>query len=172
MPSKSRTFLYTLFTVMALTCVLSAFAQDPESCFTLASLKGSYTVIGVYGANEAIALAKRELDGAGNLIGTFLVNEPVAGSTTGARSIVTGTQAGTVTVNCDGTGVISRTLTVSGILTQQYDDFVITRAEVREGHLIATTIVDAQRTPSAIVAGGVFLTRTWTRVPDPIQHEF
>jgi hypothetical protein len=144
----------------------SAAAQEPQTCFTLASLKGSYSVVGTYGANIAIALAKRSVDGAGNLTGTFLVNEPTAGSTTGERTLVTGTQAGTVSVNCDGTGVVTRVLTVAGVQTTQFDDFVITEAKVKDGELIATTIVDAQRTSSAIVPGGVFLRRTWTRVPD------
>ncbi len=143
----------------------SAAAQEPETCFTLASLKGSYSVIGNYGANIAIALAKRYVDADGNLKGTFLVNEPTPGSTTGARTLVTGTQAGTVSVNCDGTGVVTRVLTVGGVQTTQMDDFVITEAKDIDGELVATTIVDATRTPSTIVAGGVFLRRTWTRVP-------
>ena len=117
------------------------------------------------GANIAIALAKRYVDGDGNFTGTFVVNEPTAGSTTGGRSLVTGTQAGTVSVNCDGTGVVTRILTVAGAETTQMDDFVITEAKFKDGELIATTIVDAQRTSSAIVSGGVFLRRTWTRVP-------
>lgn len=79
---------------------------------------------------------------------------------------MSGTQAGTYTVNCDGTGVVTRTLFVGTTQTQQVDDFVITAAIVREGHKIATTIADAQRTPSAIVAGGIFLTRVYTRLPD------
>jgi hypothetical protein len=156
-----------LATVLTLfvTCALFTAAQERQACFTLASLKGSYSVVGTYGANIAIALAKRYIDGDGNLTGTFVVNEPTAGSTTGARSLVTGTQAGTVSVNCDGTGVVTRILTVAGVETTQMDDFVITEAKFRDGELVATTIVDAQRTSSAIVPGGVFLRRTWTRVP-------
>jgi hypothetical protein len=150
---------------------LSATAQDPQTCFTLASLKGSYAMIGHYGANVAIALAKRYVDGNGNLTGAFVVNEPTPGSTTGARTIVTGTQTGTITVNCDGTGVITRVLTVGTTQTNQMDDFVITGAKVRDGHLIATTVVDAQRTPSAIVAGGIFLTRVWTRLPNDTEEQ-
>jgi hypothetical protein len=142
-----------------------ATAQNSQPCFTLASLKGSYSIIGTYGANIAIALAKRYVDGDGNLTGTFLVNEPTPGSTTGQRTLVTGTQVGTVSVNCDGTGVVTRVLTVAGVQTNQLDDFVITEAKIEDGELIATTIVDATRTSSAIVPGGVFLRRTWTRVP-------
>jgi hypothetical protein len=74
---------------------------------------------------------------------------------------------GTYTINCDGTGVITRTLmTSNGIVAQGIDDFV-TLGSVRSGNeLIATTIADAQTTPTAIVPGGIFLTRTYTRLTD------
>jgi hypothetical protein len=157
--------LAAVLTSMLVTDVVSAKAQEWHTCFTLASLKGSYSIVGTYGANIAIALAKRYVDGNGNLTGTFLVNEPTPGSTTGGRTLVTGTQAGTLTVNCDGTGVVTRVLTTAGVQTTQIDDFVITEAKIKDGELIATTIVDATRTSSAIVPGGVFLRRTWTRVP-------
>jgi hypothetical protein len=144
---------------------------DPQ-CFTLDSLDGNYAVIGTYGANVALALATRHFDGNGNLTGNFILNEPTPGSTTGARTLVTGTQVGTYTVNCDGTGVITRTLTAStGLVTTQMDNFIITKAKIKHSRsgkdrLIATAIVDAQQTPSAIVAGGIFLTRSYTRLPD------
>lgn len=144
----------------------AATAQDTAHCFDLASLQGDYAILGTYGANVAIALGKRYLDGKGNLTATFIVNKPTPGSTTGERTLVSGTQAGTYTVNCDGTGVVTRTLFVGTTQTQQADDFVITAAIVRDGHKIATSIADAQRTPSAIVAGGIFLTRVYTRLPD------
>jgi len=141
-------------------------AQDSTHCFDLASLQGDYAIVGTYGANVALALGKRYFDGKGNLTGTFIVNEPTPGSTTGARTLVSGTQAGTYTVNCDGTGVVTRSLTVGTTVTEQVDDFVITAAIVKDEHKIASSIVDAQRTPSAIVAGGIFLTRVYTRLPD------
>ena len=153
---------------LSLTLILgvsAAPAEDHTKCFTLASLEGTYAIVGTYGANVAIALGKRSLDGKGNLTGTFVLNEPTAGSTTGARTLVTGTQMGTYTVNCDGTGVITRVLTAGTVQTTQEDDFVITGAEEKDGELIATSIQDAQRTPSAIVAGGIFLRRVWTRLP-------
>lgn len=157
--------LAALLTCILVTDVVYATAQERQTCFSLASLEGSYSVVGTYGANIAIALAKRYVDRDGNLTGTFVVNEPTSGSTTGERTIVTGTQAGTVSVNCDGTGVVTRVLTVAGVQTEQFDDFVITESKIEHGELIATTIVDAQRTSSAIVSGGVFLRRIWTRVP-------
>jgi hypothetical protein len=140
-------------------------AQVPK-CYTTASLQGNYAIVAAYGANVATAFGVRNYDGNGNLTGTFIVNEPVAGSTTGARTIVTGTQAGTYTVNCNGTGQFLRVLTTNGVSTNQVDDFVITAATVIGGQLIATTIADAQQTPSTIVAGGIFVTRTHNRLPD------
>ena len=158
-------------TIVSVLTTVSARAQDAPPCFDLASLQGNYTIIGTYGANVAIALAKRDMDGKGNLTGTFIVNEPLAGSTTGERHIVSGTQAGTYTVNCDGTGVVTRVLTVGTTQTEQFDDFVITHAIFEHGHLIATSVADAQRTPSTIVAGGIFLTRVWARIPSHGSHE-
>jgi hypothetical protein len=80
--------------------------------------------------------------------------------------MVTGTQLGTYTVNCDGTGVITRTVTASnGVTATQKDDFVITKATMRDDRLIATALEDAQTASSAIVPGGSFLTRSYTRRP-------
>jgi len=142
-------------------------ANPSQQCFTLASLQGNYSIATNYGAYVAFALAPRYYDGNGNLSGTFLINEPTAGSTTGARTIVTGTQVGTYTVNCNGTGQFVRTLTQSnGTVTTSVDDFIITGAVVQGGRLLATTIVDMQEAPSSIVAGGLFVTRTHTRMPD------
>jgi len=163
----------SLFTATAL-CILflgtvNVNAEDQQSqCYTLASLRGSYTISGHYGANLAIGLVRATLDGKGNFSSTFVVNEPDPASTTGGRKLVTGTQTGTYTINCDGTGVITRVVTLSGGGTGTVvADLVITRAvRSEEGGLLATEVVDAQRTPSFIVAGGVFLTRTYTRLPD------
>lgn len=151
--------------------------EAPQQCFTLDSLDGNYAVIGTYGANVALALALRHFDGKGNLTGTFVLNEPAAGSTTGARTIVTGTQVGTYTINCDGSGVITRTLTASnGVTATQTDDFVITKAKFEHSprgadRFIATALVDAQETPSAIVPGGIFLTRAYTRLPEHVGDD-
>ena len=160
------------FTLAAAFGATAAIAQDASdanasaaNCYTLASLRGSYAIVGTYGSNEAIALGVRSLDGNGNFTGVFTVNEPLAGSTTGERKIVTGTQAGTYTVNCDGTGVITRVLSVAGVQTNQVDDFVITGAVLIKGVRTATSLVDAQRTSSVIIPGGVFLRRAWNRIP-------
>jgi hypothetical protein len=140
---------------------------DETHCYTVANLKGTYAVVTTYGAHVAVALGLRHFDGEGNLTGTFTLNEPTPGSTTGGRTIVTGTQLGTYTVNCDGTGVITRTVrTSNGVTATQKDDFVITKATIRDDRLIATALEDAQTTSSAIVPGGIFLTRSYTRRPD------
>ncbi len=152
-------------------CLGVSVANAQTSCpYTLASLQGNYALVGTYGANVAQAIGTRSYDGNGNLTGTSLINEPTPGSTTGARTLVVATQVGTYTVNCDGTGQISRVITTNtGITTVQVDDFIITGA-IRPTHLglpmLATSIADVQELPSAIVAGGVFLTRVQTRLPD------
>jgi len=139
----------------------------PICRYTLASIKGNYGIVATYGANVALALSVRHYDGKGNFTTTFIVNQPDPTSTTGGRKLVTGTQVGTYTVNCDGTGVVNKTVTTSkwhcGSLV---DDFVITAAKVKDGQLIATTVDDAQETPSVIVPGGVFLIRHLTRRPN------
>ena len=165
--NKKSLFVPVTLIVTSFLGVSAANAEKPQQCYTVSSIQGHYAVIGKYGANVAIALGERQLDGKGNFTGTFVLNEPTAGSTTGARTIITGTQVGTYTVNCDGSGVITRVLTASnGTTVDQMDNFIITGAIVEGNQLIATTIVDVQQTPSAIIAGGIFLTRTWTLLPD------
>jgi hypothetical protein len=151
---------------------LGACAADaqPRQCYTIASLQGNYAVIGNYGANVASGLGIRSYDGNGNLAALSTINEPTAGSATGARTLVIAKNVGTYTVTCDGAGQFYRVVTTNnGITAIQVDDFVITGGTVINGQLIATSIVDAQETPSAIVAGGIFLTRTHSRLPDVFQ---
>ncbi len=146
---------------------VSAAKADDSRCYTNASLKGTYAAVATYGANVALALAIRHLDGQGNLTGTFTLNAPVEGSPTGARTIITGTQTGTYSVNCDGTGTFTRILTSStGVVTTQTDDFLITKATERDERLLATALEDATRVPSALVPGGLFVFRSYTRRPD------
>lgn len=149
-------------------------AADPE-CFNLASLQGQYTLVTNYGDNVARALVVRYYDGNGKFTGSFIINLPKAGSTTGERTIVTGTQNGTYTMNCEGTGVVTRVVTLSdGSTVNEKEDFIITAAEVHQnghgpffpGKLLATALEDAGRDPSPIVAGGVFVTHTYSRLPD------
>ena len=141
---------------------------DDTRCYTSASLKGTYAAVVTYGANVALALAIRHFDGQGNLTGTFTLNAPDPASTTGGRKITTGTQVGTYKINCDGSGTFVRTLTSStGVVTTQTDDFLITQAKVEEdGQLLATALEDATRVPSALVPGGLFVFRSYSRRPD------
>lgn len=160
---------------LVLACFLgssAANAQDSICRYTLASLQGTYAVVNSYGASVALGLQVESLDGKGNLTRTGILNQPTAGSTTGARTVGTVTSNGTYTVNCDGTGTITRVVTrPDGTTALASDDFIITEAnaglisDAGFGRLIATTIVDVQRDPSVILPGGVFLTRVHTRRP-------
>jgi hypothetical protein len=144
----------------------AANAEEPR-CYTAASVQGSWGVVVTYGANVAKALVKRDLEENGGLFGTFVLNGPTPGSTTGARTITTGTNVGSYAVNCDGSGTFIRIVTASnGTTASQVDDFIITAAIVRGGKLIATALADVQRTPSALVPGGIFVTRVHTRLPE------
>ncbi len=144
----------------------TATAAEPQ-CFTLASLAGSWTSITEYGAKVGVAYAIRTVDAEGNMTGVFVQNQPVVGDPSGARLMSNGTAKGVYKVNCDGTGTVTRTVTSSlGVVTFPVDDFIITKAIVKKKKLIATEILDAQRTPSALVPGGVFVTRIHTRIPN------
>jgi hypothetical protein len=152
----------------------AANAGPPTACYTLASLQGSYAVIVNYGANVALGLQAQYLDGNGNLTRTGVLNQPKAGSTTGERTIGTVSATGTYTVDCDGTGTITRVVTrPDGSTAPAVDDFIVTAANLSFGtkgwQFLATTIVDAQRDPSVILPGGVFVTRVHTRLPDRDQ---
>ena len=141
----------------------AANAQDPTCPYTLASLQGNYAIIGNYGSNLGMSLAVQTIDANGNFTRSAVVNGPTAGSTT----VTTTTNTGTITVNCDGTGKFNRILTLAdGTMSTGVDDFIITNAIEKDGVLIATTIVDAQEIPSAVIPGGIFLTRVHTRLPD------
>src|SRR5258708_17999761 len=107
----------------------AANAAPPTACYTLASLQGSYAVVVNYGADVALGLQAQFLDGNGNLTRTGVLNQPTAGSTTGARTIGTVTSTGTYTVNCDGTGTITRVVTrPDGTTAPALDDFIVTGA--------------------------------------------
>ena len=153
----------------------AAQAAQPTACYTLASLQGSYAVIVNYGADVALGMQAEYLDGNGNLTRTGVLNQPVAGSATGARTVGTVSATGTYTVNCDGTGTITRIVTrPDGSTAPAVDDFMATGATLsllgaKGWQFLATTIVDAQRDPSVILPGGVFVTRLHTRLPDRDQ---
>lgn len=173
--------LKNLFVVAAvlLTVTLnpSTARAESQACFTTASLQGSYAIVGNYGANVAVAFGVRVFDGQGGFTGHYVLNAPTPGDTNGARTISAGAQVGTYTINCDGSGVITRTLTKSdGTTYNQTDNFLITKGSwqlatvegVMQQARLALSVVDAQTTPSALIPGGVFLTRSWTRQSDKL----
>jgi hypothetical protein len=146
--------------------VSAARAENPP-CYTNASLQGSWSVVATYSANVGIGIGQRVLDGNGNWTGVFVLNAPTDGSTT--RTLTTNTQTGTYTVNCDGSGTFVKTTVSSAGTTAgpSTDDFVITKAVVKNGQFVATEIVDAQRTASTLAAqSGLFVTRVHKRLPD------
>ena len=173
--SKQSVCVPAAFILTSVLGVSAAHAAPPTTCYTLASLQGSYAVVVNYGANVALGLQAQFLDGNGNLTRTGVLNQPVAGSTTGARTVGTVSATGTYTVNCDGTGTITRTVTrPDGSTAPAVDDFIVTGATptflgAKGWQFLATTIVDAQRDPSVILPGGVFVTRVHSRLPDRDQ---
>jgi len=165
-----------LFIGLALVLVVvprasAAQREDNDDCYTVASVQGSWAVVTTFGANFAKALGTRTVDRSGAFTGTALINAPANTTSpgavsflswTGARTITHVTQQGYFTVNCDGTGTVTRILNGT---TQQIDDFVITRGVVEHGRLIATEIQDLQEVPSAATQGSFFVTRVHTRQP-------
>src|ERR1051326_5837440 len=139
----------------------------PPQCYTLASLQGSYALIGNYAGGIGMALAVEFIDGQGNMTRQATVNQPLAGSTTGERTLTATMSTGTYTIRCDGTGTLHRTQTnvTTGVTSSNDSNIIITGAVVKNGQLIATSIISAQTTPSAIVPGGVFTSMVYTRVP-------
>jgi hypothetical protein len=147
-------------------------AQTPACPYTLASLQGKYAIVVTYLPTfAAVAIGTRSYDGAGHMTGTFIVNGPTAGSTTGARTITKGTQVGTYIVNCDGTGVITRTTMLATGQTNTFvDDFLITAAIKSDPWqpIVATAFTDAAENPTTAGAApaGLYQTRVQTRLPD------
>jgi hypothetical protein len=171
MLSKKIWLVASAFTLAVFSGVSAANAEDHSCRYTLASLQGKYAIVVTYLPTfAAVAIGTRSYDGAGNMTGTFIVNGPTPGSTTGARTITPGTQAGTYTINCDGTGVIHRTVTLATGETETFvDDFVITAAVGSwSGVIIATTITDVAENPTTAGAApaGLYQTRVQTRLPN------
>ena len=171
--NKKRLFVQAALILTSFFGVSEANAQnqpwDPKCPYTLASLQGSYTIIVNYSPDVALSLQAETLDGKGNLTRAGIINQPVAGSTTGERTVGTVSNTGTYTVNCNGTGTFTQIATrPDGTMTPPtMSDFIITQAIQSPGQPpIATTIKDVQRVPSLIVPGGLFLTRVHTRLPD------
>jgi hypothetical protein len=167
---KKRSLLVPASLIFIGLGVSTAGAAPPQpQCFILASIQGSWATVGAYGANVALGIGQRVIDASGVMTGVYVLNAPTVGDTTGARTVSNGTQAGTYTINCDGRGTVTRTTTSTlggGTVVAGMDDFIVTGAEVKNGQLIATSLLDVQQTPSALVPGGIFLFRHYTRLPD------
>lgn len=132
--------------------------------YSLASLNGSYAIVGTYAGLVASNLGVVTFDGRGTLKGSAIVNQP---NPDGSRNIVNVGLTGTYTVNNDGTGTILFTVArPDGSTANVTEDFVITRAESQHGILIATSIFDAQEQPSVIISGNIYVTHAYTRRPD------
>src|ERR1700683_79935 len=105
MSSKKSLFVPTVLIFTGFVGASAANAQIAR-CYTVASLQGNYALVGTYGANVAMGIGTRTYDGNGNLSGNSIINEPTAGSTTGARTLVVATQAGNNTVDLKGRGQV------------------------------------------------------------------
>ena len=152
----------TVFVVHTLTRL----PDDPaRRGYSQASLSGDYSVVGTYTGHVASVLGVMSFDGRGTFAGSAVANQP---GPNGPRTIVNITLAGTYSVNADGTGTMSVTVTQpNGASSTVAEDFVITSAELRNRILLATSIVDAQRQASVILsAGDVFVSHTYSRRPD------
>lgn len=152
----------TVFVVHTLTRLPDAPAGQG---YSLASLSGDYSVVGNYTGHLASVHGVLSFDGRGTFAGSAVANQP---GPNGSRTIVDVTLGGTYSVNADGTGTMSVTVTQpNGASSTVAEDFVITSAELRNRILLATSIVDAQQQPSVILsARDVFVTHTYSRRPD------
>jgi hypothetical protein len=170
-------FVAIVLALVVFSGVSVANAQDNDDCYTVASVQGSWAVVTTFGANFGKAVGTRTVDANGTFTGTALVNAPANTTSpsavsflswTGARTITHVSQQGYFTVNCDGTGTITRILNGA---TQQIDDFVITKGTIKHGERVATEIQDVQEVPSAATQGGFFVTRVHTRQPTKQDRE-
>lgn len=132
--------------------------------YSTASINGSYAFVGTYAGLIASSFGVVTFDGLGSVKGSVIVNQPNAD---GSRNIVTVGLAGTYFVNRDGTGTTSYLVTFpDGHTANVTEDLLITKAEVRRGMLIATSMFEAQEQPSVVLSGNVYVTHTYTRRPD------
>jgi hypothetical protein len=135
-------------------------AQERRDEWSLASLQGEFALVGTYGANAARLLGTYAVDDQGNYSGSARINLP---GPAGQRVLVDITFEGTSTIEPDGTGTTSSTVTLpNGAKLQTSTDFVITKSTRVRGIRVATEVASAQREPSVVV-GGEFITFLATR---------
>lgn len=132
--------------------------------YSTASINGSYAFVGTYAGLIASSFGVVTFNGLGSARGSVIVNQPNAD---GSRNVITVGLAGTYFANRDGTGTLSYLVTFpDGHTANVTEDLLITKAEVQRGMLIATSIFDAQKQPSVVLSGDVYVTHTYTRRPD------
>ena len=72
---KKCLFVPTVLIFTSFLGVSTANAQRQPACYTLASLQGTYAIVGNYGSNVAMAMGVEYLDGSGNMTRRTIVNE-------------------------------------------------------------------------------------------------
>ena len=133
--------------------VRSARANDADQeVYNLASFHGDYAVVGAGGSNVAALLGTLTADGHGGVSGSALANLP--GPT--ARTLVQITYSGTYSVNPDGTGLMTLTVTLpSGRTAAGTLDLLITESRNTRDQSIAIKISGMQRELVSSLSGGL-----------------
>ena len=78
--SNKRLFVPVTMVLSSFFGVFAARAQPPQppQCYNLASLQGSYGMVGYYTGGIALAMAVEYFDGNGNMTRNAIVNQPPA----------------------------------------------------------------------------------------------
>ena len=170
-----RTSLF-LFVLVGICCAHATLARAQEAASTeqnansdrnqpynLASINGEYAFVGTYGANVGRQLGIAHFRD-GQVSGSGSDNIP--GATPTERVLTHFSFTGTITVNDDGTGFVTLTVTfTNNTKIQVHIDILITKARELHGRKIALEIQDSQR-EVANLATPQFAVHTLTRRPD------
>lgn len=139
-------------------------ASQEHHSYSVESINGTYAFVGTYAGRVAANLGVVKFNGLGSVEGSVIVNQP---NPDGTRNIVKVSLAGTYFINPDGTGTVSFLVTFpDGHTANVTEDLVITKAKIRHGMLIATSMFEAQEQPSVVLSGNVFVTHTYTKIPN------
>lgn len=150
--------------LLASSLVLSANWPHPRIAFTEASLKGTYALVGVGGANRAASVGVASFDGAGAASRRLVLNELDPDGD--GRILVNIPAAGTYAVDPDGTGTAEFLNELpDGQIVPFTFDFVITEARRRGrgGPHLGLAIHMVQREPGIAAS---LVTFELTRLPD------
>jgi len=129
--------------------------------YTLASIEGEYAVVGTYAGEIAGLIGVSKTDKNDNVEGSAVVNMPGASN----MQVVPISWMGVQTINEDGSGTISLTVTLPNATQTVTQDFVIAKAVKVDGVKKAIELRTMQREPSSLVAGE-FISDVLTRRPD------